>query len=450
MFKKVEMWVVYLVILLSLLFTIGFGALVRLELAENRQLGWFSNAALTIAEMPFKISPLVNFLRGKDMVREDRFPSKSGFEGEPNLQKSFLLLSRHDGDLKEGVVDLVDLRNFKVLHTWNPDINQFNGLIEQVDEFEFLDRDRHNRRNRLLHPKLTEDGGLIFSQAQPLRKIDRCSNLIFQNSDNIYHHAIETDSDGNIWVPSFLYPYALPADRVGEDLSTKFQDDAIVKLSPEGQILYKKSVSEIFIENGLEYLLVSANFIDPIHLNDIQPVNFNGKYWQKGDLFLSIRSQSMVILYRPSTNKIVWKGTGRYFQQHDVDILDHHRISVFNNNVKNFPNGGARVDGYNEVVIYDFETSEYSTYLKESLVQSKVRTVGQGLSEILPNKDLFIEETNYARTLYFNADGSLRWTHVNRASDDKLYFVSWSRILYTDEDFRAIKNLLASKANCDE
>ena len=52
----------------------------------------------------------------------------------------------------------------------------------------------------------------------------------------------------------------------------------------------------------------------------------------------------MVILYRPSTNQIIWKGTGPFFDQHDVNILDDHRISVFNNNVKLFKSS-REVDG---------------------------------------------------------------------------------------------------------
>ena len=46
------------------------------------------------------------------------------------------------------------------------------------------------------------------------------------------------------------------------------------------------------------------------------------------------------------------KGTGPFFHQHDVDILDEHRISIFNNNAKNFKNVDV-VDGHNEVIIYD-------------------------------------------------------------------------------------------------
>ena len=39
---------------------------------------------------------------------------------------------------------------------------------------------------------------------------------------------------------------------------SKFMDDGIAKLSSDGEILFEKSVSQIFIDNGLEYLLFSV------------------------------------------------------------------------------------------------------------------------------------------------------------------------------------------------
>ena len=74
----------------------------------------------------------------------------------------------------------------------------------------------------------------------------------------------------------------------------------------------------------------------------------------------------MILLYRPSTNKIIWKKTGPFFHQHDVNILDNHRISVFNNNSKDFVDDNI-VDGHNEVIIYDFKTDEVDETDKESL-----------------------------------------------------------------------------------
>ena len=79
------------------------------------------------------------FLNNKDDLEvEDRFPLLDGFNGNPNLSESYLLLSKYDGNLKEGIVELVDLTNFQVLHTWNPDIDKFNKSVKKVDEFKYL------------------------------------------------------------------------------------------------------------------------------------------------------------------------------------------------------------------------------------------------------------------------------------------------------------------------
>ena len=127
--------------------------------------------------------------------------------------------------------------------------------------------------------------------------------------------------------------------------------------------------------------------------------------------------------------------------QHDIDILDDHRISIFNNNLYTFYDGD-RVDGNNEVVIYDFKTDSYSKYFDESLEQYDVRSSAQGISQILDNGDLFIEETNYGRLLYFNKDTSVQWQYVNRADDGNIYFVTWSRILYKPEDIKKVNKII--------
>lgn len=452
MFKKIEIWILYLTILLGIVSAVGFGVLVRQETEGvtkkgNIDISFLSKPAAYIARLPEKV---LRSLTSPDLVinnpwSEDRtFYKQNGFDGNPNAKESYLLLSRYDGDLQEGLVELVDLTNFEVLHTWNPDTDAFNDLVEQVDEFKNLKRDGNNKRSMLMHPNLTDNGELLFGWEAPLRKIDACSNLVFQNTHDRFHHSIETDIEGNIWVPSHMYPQTLPK-KMGE----KYLDDSIVKLSAEGNILFEKSISQVFIDNGLEYLLFTVENNDPIHLNDIQPVNYDGEYWKKGDVFLSLRHQSMVLLFRPSTNEIIWKGAGQFFHQHDVDILDEQRISIFNNNSKTFV-GVDVIDGHNEVIIYDFKTDEYSSYLKDSLVNNDVRTITQGRGQILDNNDLFIEESNYARTLYFNADGNLRWTHVNRADNGNVYLVGWSRILYTQEDIQIVNNLLETKGTCNE
>ena len=63
---------------------------------------------------------------------------------------------------------------------------------------------------------------------------------------------------------------------------------------------------------------------------------------EKGDLFLSLRSQNMIILYRLSTNKIISHITGPFSNQHDVDIISDKEISIFNNNIYFYK--GERID----------------------------------------------------------------------------------------------------------
>ena len=161
MFKKIEIWILYLVILVCVVFAVGFGVLVRQELVGNIKLGWLSKTALNLAEIPVNIKRL--YLGASyDLSVKDRFPNIDGFNGIPNTEESYLLLSRYDGDLKEGVIELIDLTNFNVLHTWNPDIDKFNESVKKVDEFKYINRDRNNARSRLIHPKLLLDGGLLL------------------------------------------------------------------------------------------------------------------------------------------------------------------------------------------------------------------------------------------------------------------------------------------------
>jgi len=443
---KVELWMICLACVLIFLGMIGFGSLVLHEKeAPQSRFPILSSTALFIAEIPKNLRTI--FLgQSYDLTLPSRFSNISGFQGNSLEEETYLLLSRYDGDTSRSVVELVDLRTFEVKKTWRPDIDQINKLVDiSLPSFENLKRDHNAKRYRIIHPFLTEDGGLIFQDASPLVKIDINSQLVWQNEVDEFHHSIEQDHEGNFWVPTSVSPYQVDKKYVGTTFG-RFRDDAITKVSADGEILFQKSVTNILIENNLKSLLFQVNnrdFLnDPIHLNDIQPVLTDGPHWKRGDVFLSLRHQSMIILYRPSTNKIIWKGGTFYIHgQHDIDILDDHRISIFNNNAMTFK-VGTIVDGYNEVIIYNFKTDSYSKYFDETLEQYDVSTTTEGVSQILDNGDLFIEEQNFARTLYFNKDKSLQWQHVNRADNGNVYMVNWSRILYKPEDIKKVRKII--------
>ena len=452
MFKKIEIWILYLVLILAFVFAIFFGVLVRQELVGSTKLGAVSKTALWLAEVPGKLKQII--VSSSPILVNNRFSGQSGFNGNPNEYESYMLLSRYDGDLEQGVVELVDLRNFETLHVWNPDLDALNSAVPALNEFERLRIDNADSRELMTHPLLTSAGELVFQRDSPLRKIDKCSNLIFQNETDWFHHSLEEDVDGNFWGSTHLYPQTLPEDKVGRDLPQEkgFLDDAIVKVSSDGKILSETSIAQLMIKSGMGNRL---NMIgdhgfnyDPIHVNDVQPISSDSRFWKKGDLFISLGHQSMVFLYRPSTNEILWKTDENLYHQHDVNVLDDHRISIFNNNRDFFYDGSDNVVGNNEIVIYDFETNNFYPHLSEAFSREEIRTESQGRGKILPNGDTFVEETDYGRTLMFNQVGDVKWSHVNRASDGMIYRVGWSRLLHTEKDLSLVKELL-TESTCE-
>ena len=95
MFKKIEIWILYLVVLLGIPITIGFGVLVRQEIAGSTKLGRVSKTALFLAELPNNIKK-ISISKNPYVVGEDRFPLLDGFSGTPNSQESYLLLARYE------------------------------------------------------------------------------------------------------------------------------------------------------------------------------------------------------------------------------------------------------------------------------------------------------------------------------------------------------------------
>ena len=451
-----------------LLLAMVTGALVKHEMTGSRSaseesvLDYLSPSALWLAELPKYLLHGIRTLFTLNTIARDHYPGHTGFTGEPNREELFLLQSRFDGDRGVTVFELVDLRTFAVQHTWIPDLRAFTRKWnDQVAEL-YDDPQSIELSEVATHPLLAEDGGIVFNVwSNPLRKIDPCSQLVWHTvpaPNELFHHSIEADIDGNIWSLGEDYHRTRPLQI--DSTSRIYRDDSIVKLSADGEILFHKSISDILVENGLGYLIwgtgYSAYHTDLLHANDVQPAYSDSEYWKKGDVLVSIRTPSLVFLYRPSTNKLIWHSVGYATAQHDTNFLDDSRISIFDNNIPYGTKPKPPVDEsvvdetvwggeHSQVIIYDFSTQKYSSYLNASLEEQEVQSFEQGRSDILPNGDLFLEETPLSRTLYFNADGSLRWSHVNRAKDGNVYSISWSRILYRDHEIAMVRDFLKNK-----
>lgn len=444
MFKKIEIWILYITILLGILASFFFGFLVRQELVGSTKFGIFSKGALFISNIPSEIK---NRSLGINLAID--YGNEAGFIGKKLQHESYLLLSRYDGSNERNIVELVDLRTFDVVYTWRPNFQKINASTKSLkDVYTDFDLTNSPSRFRIFNPLITNDGGLIFHHNSPLIKINSCSELVWLNEEYKFHHSNEYDEKGNIWAPSRIYPFAVDSNLVGISIKD-FKDDGIAKFSPEGEMIFSKSVAQLLIENNYKGMVFgySNNFTgDPLHLNDIQPALTDSLYWEQGDIFLSLRNVSTVLHYRPKTNKVIDIISGPFSMQHDVNILNEESITIFDNNVLiTNKKGKPFVDGSNRVFIYNFRTKEFTSIIEDALLKNKIQTAAEGRSTILNNNDIFIEESNRGRILYFNENGELIWKYVSIHEDKKLYRLGWSRIIEDKKSLDLIKNILKNK-----
>ena len=427
----------------GVLLAFGFGTLVRQELIGTTKFGEISRLALEIAEIPSRVK---SALKGKT-IPNTQLNRQSDFVGTPASEESYLLLSRHDDRRGQSILELVDLTTFEVRHTWSPD---FDSLFDQINpderDFRFLWRDKNFRQN-LNHPILLDDLSIAFQSHTPLFFIDLHSRLKVVEQSDIYHHSIERDHQNNLWVPVQLCPTSFGREQVGPSCSfvaREFVDDGIAKLSADGKLLWTKSVIQILDQNQLGHLIFGAApplSRDPVHLNDIQPVLSDGPFWRKGDVFLSLRNLSMVVLYRPSSNEVVKVIQGGFSHQHDIEIISPTRISVFDNNHKNYL--GQKEMEYSGIVIFDFSDNAFERYHQGSFDAFRIRNATGGKATIAPDGGFFVQDHENATYYYFDPDGAIRWDYVSRtASGDQINALFWSRILTSQKDIELVRLIL--------
>ena len=457
MFKKIEIWIVLLIIIFLIFCSILFGSLLSHHYKNGKRFPFLQNIAVFIAEIP-KNAKNLKFINGKiynaedlPLVREhsskelQELRNKSIFKRYTNSNRNELLvLPRYDGNQKRSIVDIIDLNNFKVLHRYSHDVNKMNDLIKNKIEHPTIKFDDSQIRFEYRHPIILEDGSLISdSDYSPLFKINVCSELEWMNDSERFHHSKMLSNDKNIWVPSQIYPYSKKLQKHLTEFG--FQDDAITKINLDGKILFQKSVVEILLDNNIFQLSDALNIFtargDPIHLNDIEEAKFDTDFWKKGDLFLSSRHQNAIIHYRPSTNKVINFIKGPFYNQHDVDIISENEIGIFNNNEQIDKIKGK----YSNILIYNFETKKFSKKFDNQLKNVNFKTVTQGLMEFFDDGSLLVEEHNKGRLILFNNKGEIEWEFINKDDKNNIYIITWSRIIKDKKLIENIKNIISNK-----
>jgi hypothetical protein len=116
--------------------------------------------------------------------------------------------------------------------------------------------------------------------------------------------------------------------------------------------------------------------------------------------------------------------------QHDVAVIDDHRISVFDNNWRwnwQAPEK-AETDGTTaSLSMTSPPTRSAIRWVRPSA--SWTSAPAQGRAMPLPGGDFLIEETERGRLFRIAPDGSVRWRYVSADPDQHRYELRWSRYL---------------------
>jgi hypothetical protein len=330
----------------------------------------------------------------------------------------------------------INLKNFKtnnIISSWNIDVNY---LSQQYNV---------GQNDRLFPPKLLANREIIIAcdEKPGLLRLDSLSKVVWFNNDYIFHHGMNFDDEARIWTPGVEHKEGIivPNTLLIDGTKVDYRDDLIISVdSKTGKTLYTKSLTSIFKENKLEALLNRASLVtDPFHLNDVQPVLFEGSpYFNKGDLFLSFRHLSAVIQFRPNTNKVVRVIEGPFTFQHDVDIISNNSIAILNNNTVNSDNNMNKFEfkpinnviqrkiNNSNVLIYNFEENTFEALYEKAFVKNNIYTEAEGLYEILPNGDLFFEEQGPGILWVLNENGVVLKTTLKSDIKGFHYLPNWT------------------------
>ena len=338
----------------------------------------------------------------------------------------------------------IELKNFKtnaIIKTWDLPIS----YLAQHHEV--------GQNDRLFPSKLMKDRGMIVAcDEQPgLIRLDSTSKVVWHNKDFIFHHGMNFDHKGNIWTPGvkhedgIIMPNTVSVDGTKID----YRDDLVLNVDAKtGKTLYSKSLTSIFKENNLTELLNRGSIVtDPFHLNDVAPVVADSsRHYNKGDVFLSFRHLSAVLQFRPSTGKVIKVIEGPFTYQHDVDVVSDSTIALFNNNTVALdikynkfefkPSNDViqRKITHSNVLIYNFETDSFEALYEKEFIKNEIYTEAEGLYELLPNGDLFVEEQGPGVLWVLNKNGVVLKTTLKSDIEGYHYLPNWTSI-YTDINF---------------
>lgn len=275
-----------------------------------------------------------------------------------------------------------------------------------------------SRPGTLIHGALVSpDGDLTFNfEELGMVRVDACSHVKWRLARRS-HHSLAVDDDGHIWTSELVWRDK--PDPAQPGFTPPFDELRVLEVSPEGKALRSISLFDILRKNGLQgllYMSATANWSptvtgDTLHANDVEVFSraMPSGVFQPGDVMVSLRNVSTVIVFDPTTLKVRRAIVGRFVRQHDADFASGSAVTVFDNNNMAAPASQASsrvvevtLDPESERVIYQGTPSH--PFFSDIM----------GKQQRLPNGGYLVTEGARGRAFEVDAQGRIVWEYFNR------------------------------------
>jgi hypothetical protein len=396
-------------------------------------------SVLALAEFPTKAKSLVgllnNYLPPKGV--SDIYSNYSEFSPGSNGISGFVLVSCVSSN-GLSTVSLINLENRSrriiELPVNNDRLSQYSDVLIGSESRR---QSSFSSRHRVWHPHLSKDGTLTYLIPwNDLISVDLKTGQEKWRVRGAFHHSIETDANGNLWVCGAVEPESILKGKFAALHSNKvFHDQALVKVSPSGKILELISVADLILNSGLEYILYGSsnpnvNF-DPIHLNQITPILSDFGVFKKGQVLISLRNLSTILLVDPELQTVVWHGSGNWMNQHCVIPIGPSTFSVLDNH--SFASGEYWLNSAwrTRILTHNIETSKSSEIRFNGEYSRDFRIPIEGRALPVSSNHWMIEDClNGTIMIFGNQKLVFKWSNLYH--DGTVGITSWCRYMVSE------------------
>lgn len=264
---------------------------------------------------------------------------------------------------------------------------------------------------------LSPNGDLTFNYDRlGMVQVDICDRVKWR-LPVIAHHDMAVDDQGNFWVNGLTVHDNAKPGLV--NYKGPIVEDEVFEVSPDGRLLRRISLFDLFLQNGLQGLLYMGSTDnrsttmsgEVLHSNaiDVFHADMASGAFEPGDILVSLRNINTLVVFNPDTHEIKRVISGRFIRQHDAEFIDGWTVSAFDNNNLDLPQEKAS----SRIVEYSVQT-RLSRIVFEGTRKTPFYTQLMGKQQRLPGGGLLLSETSMGRALEVNARGELVWEYFNQ------------------------------------